>query len=91
MGEHLLCKQGVGGSNPLASTRRREAGRQMSGIRCQKHFLIPDLRHLTSNLWSGSRSKGLGMAAIGSGVEVLSSDIRSLSSGCLTQLFDPVV
>ena len=21
MGEHLLCKQGVGGSNPLASTR----------------------------------------------------------------------
>jgi hypothetical protein len=23
LGEHLLCKQGVGGSNPLASTSRR--------------------------------------------------------------------
>ena len=25
MGEHLLCKQGVAGSNPVISTRRAEA------------------------------------------------------------------
>ena len=24
MGEHLLCKQGVAGSNPVISTRREE-------------------------------------------------------------------
>ena len=32
MGEHLLCKQGVGGSNPLASTNRRTDDRRQKDV-----------------------------------------------------------
>ena len=71
LGEHLLCKQGVGGSNPLASTTRRtDDGRQRTeGCRASGSLGRDGAKKLVTG--DGGRGD-------------LSSVLRRLSSGCLT-------
>ena len=40
LGEHLLCKQGVSGSNPLISTRESESTSHRRGYRGCEVFII---------------------------------------------------